>query len=46
MDDNLFSLTVKNRSISKDESVAALRVIRDHALQLYKILTLEEARIE
>ena len=46
MDDNLFSLPVKNGIISKEESVASLRFIRVHTVQVYKTLTPEEAIIE
>ena len=45
MDDNLFSLPVKNGIISKEESVASLRFVQAHAVRVYKILTLEEAII-
>ena len=39
-DDNYFSLIVKNEIPSKEESVAALRVVRAHAVWVYKKLTL------
>ena len=35
IDDNQFSLPVKNDITSKDESVAALRVVWDHSVQVY-----------
>ena len=46
MDDNSFSLPVKNGIPSKWESVAYLRVVRAHAVRVYKTLTLGEAIIE
>ena len=46
MDDNSFSLPVNNGVPSKDESVAALRVVQSHTVWVHKKLTLEEARIE
>ena len=46
MDDNLFSLPVKNGIPFKEESVAALRVVQAHAVRVYKTLILEEAIIE
>ena len=46
MDENSFSLKVKNGIPCKEELVAALRVVRAHAVRVYKTLTLEEARIE
>ena len=46
MDDNLFSIPVKNRIPSEEELVADLRVVWAHTVQVYKTLRLEEARIE
>ena len=46
MGDNYFSLQVKNGIPYKEESVKYLRVLCPHAVQVYKKLTLEEARIE
>ena len=46
MDDNFFSLPVKNGIPYKEESVAALRVVWSHVVRLYKTVTLEEARID
>ena len=46
MDDNSFSLLVKNGIPYKEESVVALRVVRAYAVRVYKTLTLEEAIIE
>ena len=43
MDDNSFSLLVNNGIISKEESVAYLRVVRARTVRVYKTLTLEEA---
>ena len=45
MDDNSFSLLVKNGIPYKEESVVALRVVRAYAVRVYKTLTLEEAII-
>ena len=44
--DNLFSLPVENWISYKEDSVAALRVFRDHKVQGILTLALEEARIE
>ena len=46
MDNNYFSLLVKNGIPYKEESVVALRVVRAYAVRVYKTLTLEEAIIE
>ena len=40
MDDNSFGIPVKNGIPSKEDSVAALRVVWDHAVRVYKTLTL------
>ena len=40
MDDNLFSIPVKNGITSKDESFEALRVVRSHTVWVYKMLTI------
>ena len=45
MDNDLFSLPVKNGITSKEESVASLRVVRAHTVRVYKKMILEEARI-
>ena len=46
MDDILFSLPVKNGIPSKEDAVAALIVVWADTVLVYKILTLEEAKIE